>query len=235
MKDNASYYDEFAKTYEDRRGAGYHAWLDDAQANLVRRHSDGGRLLEVGCGTGLILERLRLDFDEVVGVDLSEGMLEHARSRGLTVEQSSAEELPFEDNTFDLVCSFKVLAHVQGIRSAALEMARVLKPGGILIAEFYNPRSVRGAIWSLKSGGQTGAGGQTERDVYVRFDTPRQARAYFPERMEWVEAYGLRVVTPLPLMHKIPLVRDALQSLEHGLAKPLAPLGSFYDLVLRKL
>ena len=75
MKDNASYYDEFAKSYEDRRGAGYHAWLDDAQANLVRRHASGGRLLEVGCGTGLILERLRHDFDEVVGVDLSEGML----------------------------------------------------------------------------------------------------------------------------------------------------------------
>ena len=235
MKDNASYYDEFAKSYEDRRGAGYHAWLDDAQANLVRRHASGGRLLEVGCGTGLILERLRHDFDEVVGVDLSEGMLERARARGLTVEQSSAEQLPFEDASFDLVCSFKVLAHVQGIRSAALEMARVLKPGGVLIAEFYNPRSVRGAIWSIKQGGKTGGDGQSERDVYVRFDTPRQARGYFPEGMEWVESYGLRVVTPLPVLHKLPLVADALQTLEHGLARPLAPLGSFYDLVLRKL
>ena len=234
MKDNASYYDEFAKTYEDRRGGGYHAWLDDAQANLVRRHARGGRLLEVGCGTGLILDRLRRDFDQVVGVDLSEGMLEHARGRGLTVEQSSAEELPFEDESFDMVCSFKVLAHVQGIRSAALEMHRVLKPGGLAIAEFYNPRSVRGAIWSLKRGGQTGSDGQSERDVYVRFDTPRQARAYFPEDMEAVEAYGLRVITPLPVMHKIPVLGGALQSLERGLARPLASMGSFYDLVLRK-
>ena len=126
------------------------------------------------------------------------------------------------------MCSFKVLAHVQGIRSAALEMARVLKPGGVLIAEFYNPRSVRGAIWSVKQGGKTGGDGQSERDVYVRFDTPRQARGYFPEGMEWVESYGLRVVTPLPVLHKLPLVADALQTLEHGLARPLAPLGSFY-------
>ena len=234
MKDNASYYDEFAKTYEKRRSAGYHAWLDDVQAELVRRHAAGGRMLEVGCGTGLILDRLRADFDEVVGVDLSEGMLEHARARGLTAHQSSAESLPFEDESFDLVCSFKVLAHVQGIRSAALEMARVLKPGGIVIAEFYNPRSVRGAIWSLKPGGRTGKDGQSERDVYVRFDTPRQARGYFPESMDLVEAYGLRVVTPLPVFHKIPLVNRALQGVEGALARPLASMGSFYDLVLRK-
>ena len=59
-------------------------WLDDVQAQLVRSHAQGGRMLEVGCGTGLILDRLRGDFDEVVGVGLSEGMLEHARARALT-------------------------------------------------------------------------------------------------------------------------------------------------------
>ena len=233
MKDNAAYYDEFAKTYEARREAGYHAWLDDRQAGLVRRHAAGGSLLEVGCGTGLILERLSGDFERVVGVDLSEGMLAHAKARGLDVHQSSAEALPFDDDSFDCVVSFKVLAHVQGIRSAALEMVRVLKPGGILIAEFYNPRSVRGAIWSLKPGGTTG-GGQSERDVYVRFDTPRQARGYFPESMVEVQRYGLRVVTPLPVLHKIPGVRQALQGLEAAVAQPMASWGSFYDLVLRK-
>jgi hypothetical protein len=110
----------------------------------------------------------------------------------------------------------------------------VLKPGGILIAEFYNPRSVRGAIWSLKPGGKTGRDGQNERDVYVRFDTPRQARAYFPEAMELVEAFGLRVVTPLPVLHKLPGVAPVLQALERRLARPAARFGSFYDLVLRK-
>ena len=83
MKDNKTYYDSFAASYEDRRGGGYHAWLDDQQAALVRHHAQGGRLLEVGCGTGLILERVNDAFDEVIGVDLSEGMLELARRRGL--------------------------------------------------------------------------------------------------------------------------------------------------------
>ena len=52
--------------------------------------------------------------------------------------------------------------------------------------------------------------------------------------MEEVERYGLRVVTPLPVLHKLPLLKGALQGLESALAQPMASLGSFYDLVLRK-
>lgn len=228
------YYDRFAERYDSRRSAGYHAWLDDRQASLVKRHGNGGRLLEVGCGTGLVLERLRDAFDEVVGIDLSEGMLERARARGLSVLQGSAEALPFEDESFDLICSFKVLAHVQEIRNAAMEMVRVLKPGGLIVAEFYNPRSIRGLIWMVKPPGRTGRDGQHEKDVYFRFDSPRQARNYFPETLQEVEAYGLRVLTPLPILHKIPLVAGALQGMEHLAARGLPSLGSFYDLVLRK-
>ena len=229
-----SYYDRFAERYDRRRGGGYHAWLDDRQAALVRQHGQGGRLLEVGCGTGLILERLKGDFDEVVGIDLSEGMLAKARARGLTVQQGRAEALPFDDEQFDMICSFKVLAHVQQMRNAAMEMVRVLKPGGIIVAEFYNPRSVRGLIWMVKPAGITGAGGQREKDVYFRFDSPRQARGYFPEGLETIDAYGLRVLTPLPVLHKIPLVAPALQGMEHLAGRGLPSLGSFYDLVLRK-
>ena len=228
------YYDRFAERYDRRRGGGYHAWLDDRQAALVRRHAQGGRLLEVGCGTGLVLERLKGDFDEVVGIDLSEGMLERARARGLTVQQGRAEALPFADESFDVICSFKVLAHVQQMRNAAMEMVRVLKPGGLIVAEFYNPRSIRGLIWMVKPAGVTGAGGQREKDVYFRFDSPRQARGYFPDQLETVGAYGLRVLTPLPILHKIPLVATALQGMEHLAGRGLPSFGSFYDLVLRK-
>ena len=233
--DNQTYYDKFSSIYDDRRGAGYHAWLDAQQADLVRRSCPpGGRLLEVGCGTGLVLERLASHFDETVGIDLSPGMLEKASARGLDVHEASVEALPFEDNSFDAVVSFKVLAHVDRIRTAALEMVRVLKPGGICIAEFYNPRSVRGLIWALKSPGRTASGEQHEKDVYYRFDTPVQARAYFPEDMEDAGAYGLRVLTPLPVFHKIPGVGAALRSAEHVAAQWTPGLGSFYDLILRK-
>ncbi|MEC7750405.1 MAG: class I SAM-dependent methyltransferase [Myxococcota bacterium] len=229
-----TYYDRFAERYDRRRGGGYHAWLDDRQAALVRRHARGGRLLEVGCGTGLVLERLKHDFDDVVGIDLSEGMLERARARGLCVQQARAEALPFEDESFDMICSFKVLAHVQEMRNAAMEMVRVLKPGGVIVAEFYNPRSIRGFLWMVKPPGVTGAGGQHEKDVYFRFDSPRQARGYFPDDLETLDTYGLRVLTPLPFLHKIPLVAPALQGMEHLAGRGLPFLGSFYDLVLRK-
>ena len=229
-----TYYDRFAERYDRRRGGGYHAWLDDRQAALVQRHARGGRLLEVGCGTGLVLERLKHDFDDVVGIDLSEGMLERARARGLCVQQARAEALPFEDESFDMICSFKVLAHVQEMRNAAMEMVRVLKPGGVIVAEFYNPRSIRGLLWMVKPAGVTGAGGQREKDVYFRFDSPRQARGYFPDDLETLDTYGLRVLTPLPFLHKIPLVAPALQGMEHLAGRGLPFLGSFYDLVLRK-
>ena len=84
------------------------------------------------------------DFDDVVGIDLSEGMLERARARGLCVQQARAEALPFEDESFDMICSFKVLAHVQEMRNAAMEMVRVLKPGGSSLLDFYNPGAFEG-------------------------------------------------------------------------------------------
>ena len=56
-----SYYDEFAKRYDDRRGGrvrdGYHDLIDDLEVGFVRPFASGRDLLEVGCGTGLLLER----------------------------------------------------------------------------------------------------------------------------------------------------------------------------------
>ena len=85
-----------------------------------------------------------------VGIDLSPGMLRKARARGLDVVHGSVTDLPFGDGEFDLAYSFKVLAHVERIERALGEMARVVRPGGHVIAEFYNPWSLRGLIKRLK-------------------------------------------------------------------------------------
>jgi len=67
------------------------------------------------------------------------------------VVQGSVTDIPFPDARFDVVYSFKVLAHVERIREALAEMARVLRPGGYLLAEFYNPLSLRGLIKAMGS------------------------------------------------------------------------------------
>ncbi|MSP25143.1 MAG: class I SAM-dependent methyltransferase, partial [Myxococcales bacterium] len=141
------YYDEFAERYERRRGGavtgGYHDLIDDLEIEFLERFAAGKDVLEVGCGTGLLLERIAGFARTARGVDLSPGMLTRARDRGLDVLEGNATTLPFPDETFDVACSFKVLAHVQEIRAALAEMARVTRPAGVIVAEFYNPHSLR--------------------------------------------------------------------------------------------
>jgi ubiquinone/menaquinone biosynthesis C-methylase UbiE len=141
--DNRSYYDDFAGWYERERGRGYHQLIDDLELELIQRHATGADVLEAGCGTGLLLERVAGFARTARGVDLSAGMLAKAQGRRLDVVQGSVTALPFADQSFDVVYSVKVLAHVQDIRGALREMTRVLRPGGWLLAEFYNPRSLR--------------------------------------------------------------------------------------------
>ncbi len=58
MVSNQAYYDAFSKQYDADRGSGYHRLIDEQATELVRRVGEGGRVLEVGCGTGLILGRV---------------------------------------------------------------------------------------------------------------------------------------------------------------------------------
>ena len=55
--DNRSYYDTFSETYEAKRHYGYHQFLDDAEFGLIEGYCQNADVLEVGCGTGLILHR----------------------------------------------------------------------------------------------------------------------------------------------------------------------------------
>jgi len=169
-----AYYNEFSKHYEDHRRpndpSGYHALLDDLEIELVERYGAGKDVLECGCGTGLILDRVKRFARRAVGIDLSPGMLALAQERGLDVHEGSVTALPFEDATFDVTCSFKVLAHVPDIGKALGEMTRVTRPGGIILAEFYNPWSFRGVAKRVYAGRISD---RTKEDaVYTRFDSP---------------------------------------------------------------
>src|SRR5277367_1920994 len=195
--DTRAYYDEFSRAYERHRHdpRGYHALLDGLEIDLTERYGSGRDVLECGCGTGLLLERIARFARTAKGIDLSPGMLDKARARGLDVREGSVIALPFEDASFDVTCSFKVLAHVPEIGKALAEMARVTRPGGVVLAEFYNPVSLRGLV---KRYGPARAISEARREnaVYTRFDAPWIIPRVLPPTLSLEGARGVRIVTP---------------------------------------
>lgn len=100
----------------------------------LRNGSSPLRLLDAGCGTGGNLLRLSR-FGRGVGIDLSPSALRFARDRGVSAARAALPSLPFPDRTFDCVTSFDVIYHawIRDDRAATREMARVLRPGGLLL------------------------------------------------------------------------------------------------------
>ena len=113
-----------------------------------------GRLLEIGGGTGFNLPHYPRDIEELVITEPAPGMLERARRRAaetdlpVTMLQASAEQLPFEDESFDTVVSTLVLCSVEDVDRALAEIHRVLRPGGqLLFVEHVRSDDPRTAKW----------------------------------------------------------------------------------------
>jgi ubiquinone/menaquinone biosynthesis C-methylase UbiE len=233
--DNRTYYDDFAGWYERERGKGYHRMLDDLEVELVERYGRDKDVLEVGCGTGLILGRVASFARSATGIDLSGGMLAKARGRGLAVAQASATVLPVATASVDVAYSFKVLAHIVDISAALAEMARVVRPGGWVLAEFYNARSIRRLVKALKPATPVSEA-TNDHAVYTRYDTRDEIASYLPAELEWVTTRGIRIVTPVSYVHQIPVVGSLVRKAEGLLAdQPVArDLGGFLVVVARR-
>jgi SAM-dependent methyltransferase len=95
----------------------------------------GERILDLGCGNGQLTERIVAAGANVTGIDASANMVAAARARGLTVEEGSAESMPFADRSFDAVFSNAALHWVRNQDAMISEVHRVLRPGGRFVAE----------------------------------------------------------------------------------------------------
>jgi ubiquinone/menaquinone biosynthesis C-methylase UbiE len=215
--DNRAYYDDFAGWYERERHLPYHRMLDDLEVEIVERYGKDKDVLEVGCGTGLILGRVEEFARSAVGIDLSGGMLAKAAARGLAVAQASATDLPIATASVDVAYSFKVLAHIPDIAGTMREMARVVRPGGFVIAEFYNARSLRRLVKAVKPPTKVSDTTHDEH-VYTRYDDKKAIESYLPDELEWVATRGIRIVTPVAAVLRVPVVGAAVRWAEHRLA-----------------
>jgi 2-polyprenyl-3-methyl-5-hydroxy-6-metoxy-1,4-benzoquinol methylase len=129
-------------TYENITFAKYsmYWWSNRFYAILARRHGKrGARLLEVGSGMGHLVGQLEDSF-ETVGIDVNPWAVQQAKkvARQTALQTASAEELPFRDNSFDVVIIKHIVEHLPNPEKAIREIGRVTASGGTLILSTPN-------------------------------------------------------------------------------------------------
>jgi len=148
--EEARYGDPYKEQYRQIRNA---ALVDLISENFG--NNDSLRILEIGCGTGMTLTYLATlpNCHELHGLDFSQTMLSQAQQKLSGVEnpfrlaQGDSFELPFAENIFDVIYSTRFIHQFKHDDKKRIyrEMLRVLKPGGLVINEFYS----RHSKWSL--------------------------------------------------------------------------------------
>ncbi len=220
----------------------------DRRLHQICRYVDleGRRILDVGCGLGMYVEKLRCFSDEVYGVDIDPEKVAEASLRLPNISEAPAEHLPFDDGTFDVVLLNEVLEHVDDDRLSIREAFRCLRSGGHVLV--YAPNR----LYPFETHGFYLFGRYFFRLLpfvnwlpdpirdwfcpHVRIYTARGLRRLFdgldveftaithilPGLDNWAERYG-------PLGHVIHWARDALD------ATPLRRFGISHFVVARKL
>ena len=125
----ADYYEQVR--YKNEHSIKYHNFWFEKMVNMAE---PTGLILDNGCGTGELIAYLRnIGVTNVIGCDISENMLKHARQKTDRVVLADSESLPFESGTFDVVYVRALLHHLEDVPKAVSEVARVLKNGGRVV------------------------------------------------------------------------------------------------------
>lgn len=127
----------------------------DRRLALIRKYVplEGKRILDVGCGLGMYMKRMRDFSREVYGVDVDPEKVAEASRMLPNIYLAPAEKLPFPDGFFDVVLLHEVIEHVKDDRQAIHEAHRVSKDGGRIIIFAPNrlyPFETHGIFWQGK-------------------------------------------------------------------------------------
>jgi len=125
----------------------YHTWLFEHMIGLL---SPEGRILDAGCGTGLLGEFL--PEAQLLGIDLSFEMVSRATTHLNAVCVGDVESLPFEENSFDRVFARSVIHHLASAERGVTELARVLKEGGRIVLLDTRDQNMFSRIFRKKMG-----------------------------------------------------------------------------------
>lgn len=162
---------------------------------MARPYVAGKRVLDVasGEGYGSFLLR-RWGAESVEGIDVDEQTVETATrlfgGDGVHYQCHTAEQLPFEDHTFDVVCSFETIEHLDHPELFLQEIRRVLKPGGNIILSCPNDP------YYYKPGEP---GNPFHKKQYTYFDFKQLVEKYLGQRVRYYLAYALNGFVNLPI------------------------------------
>lgn len=145
-------------TAQDFYALGQSYWAD-FRRRWVDYGVDFGRVVDIGCGAGRLTKPMAVDFGEVIGVDVSEGMLEVARANisalNLELRLGDGVTLPVETATVDAAFSTHVFQHLDSValaRANFAEIARILKPSGSMMIHLpvvIPPAGIPGVLRAL--------------------------------------------------------------------------------------
>lgn len=99
-------------------------------------------ILDIGCGTGTLLVRLKENNNQVYGIDVSETGVKKVKEKGIVCDllDLNVNTLPFSDNYFNVVICLETMEHLENPYHCLREIRRVLKPQGIFLISIPNPR-----------------------------------------------------------------------------------------------
>jgi ubiquinone/menaquinone biosynthesis C-methylase UbiE len=199
----------------------------------------GKRILEIACGRGGFSRLLGSREASVCGADFSASAVAIAKERLLghpalagrvTYVQADAQNMPFEENSFDIVISCETIEHVPDPRAAVREMYRVCKPGGTLYLTTPNYLNFMGLYLIYAA----------VRHPGLKSSQPLDERFFFPQIRHFVTAAGWKMIRTDGTVHQFPFIpgRDPVQfpKLESNRAirRFLSPFAYHYFVLARK-